>query len=172
VRMFLSEAQQSLQRARAFDAPPRKHGLGPGVGLRSDPIRFAEQVSRAAFQAADLVRMDVLAVGVETSPLAPHMHGDLFLTMIEHSHQPRIPPRPDLASQVLRRHGVISFGDFDVTVASDDALRFLKAGKAFDGKRRQSRAFDLLEDLADYQAAAVDRRAVRDALLDHELLKI
>ncbi|HUY88365.1 MAG TPA: hypothetical protein VMV10_06500 [Pirellulales bacterium] len=36
-----------------------------------------------------------------------------------------------------------------MAVASDDALRFLKAGKAFDGQRRQRRTFDFLKDLAD-----------------------
>ena len=107
-----------------------------GMGLRADPTDLVQQIGCAAFQAADLVRMHVLAVGVEASHFVPHMDGNLLPAMIEHPHQPRIPPRPDLASQVLRRHGVIAFGDFDVAVASDDALRFLKRGKAFDGQRR------------------------------------
>src|SRR6266576_2259590 len=63
--VLFREREQSLQDARALDAPRREHGFRPLLGLWANCTDLAEQVDRSAFQAADLLGSQMLAVRAE-----------------------------------------------------------------------------------------------------------
>jgi hypothetical protein len=73
--------------------------------------------------------VQMAGIGGELPGLGQHMDGDNFAALVEHSHQPGLPPRPHLPTHILWRHRIIRPLQLDVAVPMHHAGRFFKHRK-------------------------------------------
>ncbi len=85
----------------------------------------------------------------EAASSMPRVNGNLFPTMIEQMHHPRVPPRPDFATEIFRWRRVVGLGHFHVAVATHFAPCFVKAREAIQSQRLQCWTLDFMEQLVD-----------------------
>lgn len=140
-------AQSCLKKRLSLFPHPYSSGVlvaGPFAPAPRRPLarnrraaELAQEVLRAAFQAADLLACHVAGVRAESTRLAPQVQRDLLETMIEDAHGPPVPPRPHRAAEILRRHRVERLRDFDVSVAAHLALGLVEQREAFARQRQQ-----------------------------------
>ena len=161
-RVMTRQVDQTLQDTNAGDPADFEHGLPPPMGLWSDDVNLLEQICRTAFNTADLLRADVLAVGAELARFTLGMHGDLNHPAVEDPDDATIPTNPHTVSQVLRRHGVVRLGHFHVTVSMDRTLRFVEEGKTLYWQRHQGGTFDFVEHSSDLLTRGTVDSRVRD----------
>src|SRR5205807_10307791 len=106
----------------------------------------------AVLNAADLGRVQMTVLRAETARQMPHVRGDQLEALVEDADQTAVPAHPERASQVFRRHRVISALDLDVAVAMDDTLAFAKVGKTLGGQRQERRFFHGAKQAPDLSA--------------------
>ena len=119
VFMTIRQAQQPLKNAGAFDAAIVQHGFGPTLAVRTEQRRTAERPGDSTFDAADLLRGDVLVLRAEPSRLLLDVEGDLLHARVEQANRMAVPPRPEFSAEILGRSRVVGLGHFDVPVSVD-----------------------------------------------------
>src|SRR6266516_1038511 len=149
----LGQAQQTLQHAEAFNGPVGVHRLGPVRDVRTELPAPIEQILDAAFDDASFVTVQVFVEGIEAAGLAARMNGNELQSLVEHSDQSGIPARPDRVRDILRRHRIISLGDFDVAVPVNLAWGFTEDGKKALRQWLEGRLFEGLKALPDLLAS-------------------
>src|SRR5690606_26877417 len=80
--------------------------------------------------------------------LDARMERDLFKLLAEDTHRSAIPARPHNVRVVFGRHGIVTFGDFDMPITSDFALSLLVLGESLQRQGLQRRTFDFKKQLA------------------------
>src|SRR5262245_1522315 len=155
-RELLDQAEQAEDWPHPGDATLLVQSFGPLADGRTEGLGAVDQVLGAAFDSADLGRVQMSVEGAEAAGAVANMRGDQLEALVEDAHQAGVPAHPDGATQVLRRHGVVGAADLDVTVAMNHALAFLEVGESLRRQRQQRRLLDLLEDRTDLPT----RRAV------------
>ena len=99
VAVSVSQTHQPDQDAHTGNAAFGQHGLGPSGCMRPDATDLFQQPLGAAFHAGDLFGGDVLRLGTEPAGLVPGVDGDLLQPVVEETHHPAIPARPDRAAE-------------------------------------------------------------------------
>src|SRR5438132_10101370 len=64
-RMAAGQAEQALQYAHSFNAAHGNDRLGPARAVRAQPAYLAQKPGGAAFDAVDLLRVNMLPVGTD-----------------------------------------------------------------------------------------------------------
>src|SRR6267378_6950777 len=148
-RMFLGQRQQAVQDPCTDGTALLDHRLGPTAGVRTDQPGAIQQVIQAVLDDVAVRGLQMVGIGGELSRFGQRMNGDDFPPLIEDAHQPGLPSRPDLATDILRGHRVIRPLQLDVAVPMHPARRFLERRKQTRWQRQQFWAFQGAEDLAD-----------------------
>ena len=107
--------------------------------------------------------MQMVRVGGELARFGQRMNGDDFPALVEHPDQPGLPAHPDLPADILRRHGIISPLQLNVTIPMHRAGRFFKHREQTRRQRQQFGAFHFVEHLADLLPGGAMNARVRHA---------
>ena len=143
--VLLGECQEALYNAVAFYASGNDNGLGPGMCLQADRPYLAEQIGDASFESIDLRGVQVPGIGAEAALIVLGMDRNLLHPVVEHPHRASVPPHPDLAAEIFRRHRVVGLGDLDMAVAADLPLGLAEVLKASERERKEGGAFRFFE---------------------------